>query len=535
MLMGLLGWVIGAGVKKFITKKAVSWWMACLISFPILVGFALAVGPTAGAFAAAMAFLSLNGGYTAPEGSKRLIPWLIDKLRGVYGRFLALVTKFRRGGANKRGANKVEAALGAAYEDENDEHLYLQVDEELKSGSRKEGLWYKAEAEADGDLNKTRALYLKWRVAQLSEEIRAKREREMDERRQSKETTRKEKEEEEAADVWRVDCGTATACIKPLERFGYVLTYDLKYHRNAVTPATWQVRGKYPDDDFEFTTVHALQTFARETLKEELEEERKRKLEKAKRISRQEVGQFKVGKKYFDAIVVALLLIAVIVVVGLWVLIINERKASSAIETAAPTSILEQTFEFDYGLTIRIPKDWENESEERRGVREGLLDGLNLPAGKIRLLNAAPRVPSSVGYARVRLSIETGQVLSQIEARYLTLTQPLMSALKDEFLTGMRKQNLPNGLIPRVHPNSISFSKIQTDEGYWGILLSYIREGIEGDVMVEQYKIHFSDKLVLVTVSYNMAKQEELKPIADRIWNSLRIVDKQRWPLINSN
>ena len=50
-----------------------------------------------------------------------------------------------------------------------DEHVYEQVAAELEAGNRKEGLWLKAETEADGDAAKTKSLYVKWRVEQLLE------------------------------------------------------------------------------------------------------------------------------------------------------------------------------------------------------------------------------------------------------------------------------------------------------------------------------------------------------------------------------
>jgi len=134
MLMALLGWAFGAGVRKFIIKKPVSWQLAALISFPFFVGFIAAGQPVAAGVATPLMFMALNHGYVAPKDAKKLIPRLIDNLRGVYGWFLILIARFRRIIENKR-----KTRFGAT---EADEQLYLQVGQELESGSRKEGLWY---------------------------------------------------------------------------------------------------------------------------------------------------------------------------------------------------------------------------------------------------------------------------------------------------------------------------------------------------------------------------------------------------------
>ena len=46
---------------------------------------------------------------------------------------------------------------------EEEEAIYEQVAKELANNSRKEGLWLKAEETTEGDENKTRALYIKYR------------------------------------------------------------------------------------------------------------------------------------------------------------------------------------------------------------------------------------------------------------------------------------------------------------------------------------------------------------------------------------
>ena len=59
-----------------------------------------------------------------------------------------------------------------------DEAAYAAVLEELRNGVRDEPLMAKAYAEAEGDENKARALYMRWRSAKLMESLRRGRRRE---------------------------------------------------------------------------------------------------------------------------------------------------------------------------------------------------------------------------------------------------------------------------------------------------------------------------------------------------------------------
>ena len=54
-----------------------------------------------------------------------------------------------------------------------DEQFYEQVAVELKEDNIRKGLWLKAETKAKADANKTRLLYIEWRVEQLIEGERA--------------------------------------------------------------------------------------------------------------------------------------------------------------------------------------------------------------------------------------------------------------------------------------------------------------------------------------------------------------------------
>ena len=52
-----------------------------------------------------------------------------------------------------------------------EEQLYVKVNEELSTGRTREGIWFKALAESEGDITKAKALYVKYRVQSLKDEL----------------------------------------------------------------------------------------------------------------------------------------------------------------------------------------------------------------------------------------------------------------------------------------------------------------------------------------------------------------------------
>mgnify|MGYP001197772023 FL=1 len=52
-----------------------------------------------------------------------------------------------------------------------EEQLYVKVSEELSTGRTREGIWFKALAESEGDITKAKALYVKYRVQSLKDEL----------------------------------------------------------------------------------------------------------------------------------------------------------------------------------------------------------------------------------------------------------------------------------------------------------------------------------------------------------------------------
>ncbi|MDC0219059.1 hypothetical protein OAL58_03630 [Verrucomicrobia bacterium] len=87
---------------------------------------------------------------------------------------------------------------------QNDEIFYEQVAAELEEGIRKKGLWLKAETKAEGDADKARAIYARWRVEQLSsEEAQQQKEREFADIKEKREALRhfRQQKEREFADI----------------------------------------------------------------------------------------------------------------------------------------------------------------------------------------------------------------------------------------------------------------------------------------------------------------------------------------------
>jgi hypothetical protein len=146
----------------------------------------------------------------------------------------------------KEPVKKEKSQMSKAH---NDEKFFEQVAAELEEGSRKKGLWLKAETKAQGDADKARLLYVEWRVEQLAEEEREvqrqKEEAELEAQREEGERLRlaeeerqrlveEEKEErqrlvEEARLQSITTLKEANECIAPLVRYGYsvqMTTFD---------------------------------------------------------------------------------------------------------------------------------------------------------------------------------------------------------------------------------------------------------------------------------------------------------------------
>lgn len=83
----------------------------------------------------------------------------------LYAQAASLVAKF----ASKEPVKTEKPDMSNPHDDE---QFYEQVAAELKGDNIRHGLWLKAETKAQGDADKTRFLYIEWRVEQLVEEER---------------------------------------------------------------------------------------------------------------------------------------------------------------------------------------------------------------------------------------------------------------------------------------------------------------------------------------------------------------------------
>jgi len=73
----------------------------------------------------------------------------------------------------------------------NEEKIYELISEEIENGNTRDGLWTKAYSKSEGDENKTRALYIKYRFDQIK-----KGHKEIDEEEEEEEVEEEEEEEE---------------------------------------------------------------------------------------------------------------------------------------------------------------------------------------------------------------------------------------------------------------------------------------------------------------------------------------------------
>ena len=71
-----------------------------------------------------------------------------------------------------------KCGLALTIDSLDDEKIYDQIADEFSKNIRKEGLWLKAFQEADGDDNKTKALYIKYRSESIKKDFEKIREEE---------------------------------------------------------------------------------------------------------------------------------------------------------------------------------------------------------------------------------------------------------------------------------------------------------------------------------------------------------------------
>ena len=95
-----------------------------------------------------------------------------------------------------------------------EEKIYEKVYEEVASGVKREGLWFKALSESDGEETKAKALYVKLRVRSLIDELIVTEEIQQNtheiEQAQSKETARYNKKMQRAASRQSIRDGIRT-------------------------------------------------------------------------------------------------------------------------------------------------------------------------------------------------------------------------------------------------------------------------------------------------------------------------------------
>jgi hypothetical protein len=177
MLAALIGLAIGWAIKATLLDGPISFWKAfgigVLVMLPLLAAipdssFAPIVG---GAIA-----LALSTGYT---GKSRKKSNTINKARTASSKRLHPQKPNLKQSTQPKKKEPIKTEKPQMSSAHNDEKFFEQVAAELEEGSRKKGLWLKAETKAGGDEDKARLLYIEWRVEQLAEaEDEARRQKE---------------------------------------------------------------------------------------------------------------------------------------------------------------------------------------------------------------------------------------------------------------------------------------------------------------------------------------------------------------------
>lgn len=179
----------------------------------------------------------------------------------------------------------------------------------------------------------------------------------------------------------------------------------------------------------------------------------------------------------------------------------------------------------NYGIKISVPEAWVLDTAEMRNAKVKLAELLAAikTEGKVRILNTGTAPGAQEGYSRVRLNITSDLTLSQADVANLT----------DKDLKELAEAFAPNLIampLFRVERDSISVTSTRTDDGYWGIRLSYVRSGMKGLVRVHQYWFPFSNRAAQLTLSYEVEKQDALWPPLLKVLSSLRLIDQELWP-----
>lgn len=197
----------------------------------------------------------------------------------------------------------------------------------------------------------------------------------------------------------------------------------------------------------------------------------------------------------------------------------------AALLTTSLQSQIYRDVDTPYGIRISVPSTWEIDSAEMMSFKlevAQMLKTLDVE-GKIRLINAGPRVGLDSGYARVRLNILKGDGLTQEEAAQLDESD-MIEVLRTA------KESFSSIALPGFDLNTMEVRRIRSDEGFSGFQITYIRPGLNGPVRVEQNTFPFANRSVQLTLSYEIGKKSQLQPILIRIMSSLSFYDTNLWP-----
>jgi len=173
------------------------------------------------------------------------------------------------------------------------------------------------------------------------------------------------------------------------------------------------------------------------------------------------------------------------------------------------------------GVQIEVPKNWRtldgdiNTTIETAGEAVMNLAGIEIPPGqKVNLFRANSNPPTT--YAGIAINatdsdIAPAELLAASDSEIRELT-PIMQQM---FEQGFSAQNL------RI----VRFDPVQRDivDGHPALIISYIRSGPQGPVVVQMTRLFIGDTEISLNLSYRQSEAGIWKPIVEHMRNSFHV------------
>ncbi|MBN2137344.1 MAG: hypothetical protein JW720_06035 [Sedimentisphaerales bacterium] len=173
------------------------------------------------------------------------------------------------------------------------------------------------------------------------------------------------------------------------------------------------------------------------------------------------------------------------------------------------------------GVSIEVPKNWWlldgdiNSTIETAGEAVMNLAGIELPATqKVNLFRANSNPPTT--YASIAINatdstISAAELLQASEAEIGELA-PLMHQMLSQ---GFAAQNIQvirfDGLVRKIV------------DGHPALVISYVRSGPKGDVVVQMTRLFIGGKEISLNLSYRLSETQVWRPVVDYMRTTFRV------------